>query len=117
MLLPRPVAPPVTRILLPASRFFSNTVSVLLLTECRNLWNVETSYTGARCARQFQLRLRLVNYPFLALQPAEDRALSPTFPTMPPCAGERFVPGLFGPPFSGRVQRAAVPQNVVPALL
>jgi hypothetical protein len=27
MLLPSPVAPPVTRILLPASKFFSNTVS------------------------------------------------------------------------------------------
>src|SRR6476646_3289505 len=46
MLLPSPVAPPVTRILLPDNKFFSNTLVVLLLKGVTNIVH------GGKPARQ-----------------------------------------------------------------
>src|SRR6476469_3132384 len=113
MLFPNPVAPPVTRILLPASKFFSNTV------ECPSLEGVSKYRTRRELYPPAHVSLacyRLVSHLPLAPRPAEDRAQWPTLPRTQLYAGGISVPGLFGPPFSGQVQRAGVQRNAVPEL-
>src|SRR6476646_9860947 len=113
MLFPSPVAPPVTRILLPASKFFSNTVEFPSLEGVSKYRTRRELYPPAHVSLACN---RLVSHLPLAPRPAEDRDLRPTFPTKQLYAGGRSVPVLFCPAFSGQVQRAVVQRNAIPEL-